>query len=26
MSEKTSQTFFFLSLLRAMVSEWLSHH
>jgi len=26
MSEKTSQTFFFLSLLRAMLSEWLSHH
>jgi len=26
MSDKTSQAFFFLSLLRAMVSEWLLHH
>jgi len=25
MSDKTSQAFFFLSLLRAMVSEWLLH-
>jgi len=25
MSEKTSRAFFFLSLLRAMVSEWLLH-
>lgn len=25
MSEKASRTFFFLSLLRAMLLEWLSH-